>query len=63
MEHESRFCVRFHCGFRSTQRTVIIESFLSNSRYLGFTIRHTTIQIQFQRFDQRQRVFRLLVRS
>ena len=27
MENASHFCVRFHCGFRSTQRTVIIESF------------------------------------
>ena len=27
MEDESRFCVGFYCGFRSTQRTVGIESF------------------------------------
>ena len=26
MEKESCFCVRFHCVFRSTQRTVTIES-------------------------------------
>ncbi len=27
MEDESRFYVRFYCGFRSTQPTVGIESF------------------------------------
>ena len=26
MEDESLFCVGFYCGFRSTQRTVVIES-------------------------------------
>ncbi len=28
MENESRFCVGFYCGLRSTQRTVVIESII-----------------------------------
>ena len=27
MENESIFCIKFYCGFRSTQPTVIIESY------------------------------------
>ena len=41
MENESRFCVRFHCGFRSIQATVVIESFYRTHVNLFFNLHET----------------------
>ena len=42
MENKSRFCVRFHCGFRSTQPTVVIESFYRTHVNTKYSVRLET---------------------
>ena len=42
MENKSSFCVRFHCGFRSTQPTVVIESFYRTHVNTKYSVRLET---------------------
>ena len=47
MENESRFYVGFYCVFRSTQRTVVIESFYQAYVIIKKLIYYSGTLVQF----------------